>query len=36
MVIKKIILRLKLFWSTVIMRRKTPEPKNFIYEVEDD
>jgi len=35
MVIKRIILRLRLFWSTVIMRRKTPEPKNFIYEKDE-
>jgi len=33
---KRIILRWRLFWSTVVMRRKTPKPENFIYEVEDD
>jgi len=36
MVMKKIILRWRLFWSTVVMRRKSPKPKGFIYEMNDD
>ncbi len=35
MVMKRIILRLRLFWSTVIMRKKSPAPKSFIYEQDD-
>ena len=35
MVIKRIIIRWRLFWSTVVMRKKTPEPKGFIYEHDD-
>jgi len=26
---------LRLFWSTVIMRRKSPAPHNFIYEKDE-
>ena len=31
MVIKRSILRGRLFWSTMVMRKKTPEPKYLGY-----